>query len=120
MLVKILQRNVDYYSIKRIRECIKMNNYYSTYVRHCLKFYARYPAPIFNSKVDKKNWLACERVFKQFSDKEQEMLIKVYREGDTLADNVYQISKEKDIKQSKIWKMMERLERNVAKCRGLL
>lgn len=100
--------------------CRMSKNTYSTYIRHCLRFYARYDEPIFQSRADKKNWLACDRVLKRFSDKEREILIAVYKENDTLADNVYQIAKQKHIKQSRIWNMIDNLEREVAICRGLL
>lgn len=94
--------------------------FYSEYVHHCLRFYARHPKPKFHSEADKKNWLACEDALKGFPDREREILLFVYREGDTIPDNVYEIAKQKSIKQDSVWKLVNELERKVAKRRGLL
>ena len=93
--------------------------FYSEYVNHCLRFYARHE-PSFYSDADKKNWLACESALKDFSDNDREMLLTIYRGGDTIPNNVYQLAKSKGIKQDSIWKLIGELERKVAKRRGLL
>lgn len=94
--------------------------FYSEYVNHCLRFYARHPNPKFKSDADKHNWAACNSAFKGFSDSDREMLLTIYREDDTIPDNVYQMAKYKDIKQDSVWKLINDLERKVAKRRGLL
>lgn len=94
--------------------------FYSEYVNHCLRFYVRHQNPKFRSAADKNNWLACENALKGFSDNDREILLFIYREGDTIPDNVYQIAKEKGIKQDSVWKLVNELERKVAKRRGLL
>lgn len=94
--------------------------FYSEYVNHCLRFYARHPNPVFHSEVDKNNWLACEKALKKFSDENREMLLSIYSDGDTVPDKVYRISKEKKIKQDSIWKLINELERKVAKSRSLI
>ena len=96
-------------------------NYYSSYIEHCMRFYARYPVPTtFRSDVDEKNWRACETFLKEFSAKEREYLLIVYREGDTLVDNVYKLSEFENIKQDKLWELIKTFERKIAKCRGLI
>ena len=97
-----------------------MKTFYSEYVQHCMKFYARHPNPKFWSDADKLNWYACDNAMKGFTDKEREILLTVYREGDTIPDNVYNLSVALDIKQDFIWKLINELERTVAKRRGLL
>lgn len=96
--------------------------FYSEYVQHCMRFYARHTNKpnYFRSDSDKKNWLACENALKDFSEEDKEMLLTVYREGDTVPDNVYQLSKDKGIKQDTVWKLIGELERKVAKRRGLI
>lgn len=94
--------------------------FYSEYVNHCLRFYARHQNAKFKSAADKHNWEACDNALKGFSDSEREMLLTIYREGDTIADNVYQLSKERGINQNTVWKLVNELERKVAKRRGLL
>ena len=94
--------------------------FYSDYVNHCLRFYARHPKTNFHSTADKENWIACDNALKGFTDSERDMLLTIYREGDTIADNVYQMAKDKGIRQDSIWKLVNELERKVAKRRGLL
>ena len=95
--------------------------YYSEYVQHCMRFYARHPKPdYFRSDIDKENWQACDRAMKSFTEESKDTLLYVYREADTIADNVYQIAKKKSIKQDSVWKLMGELERLVAKKRGLI
>ena len=95
--------------------------FYSEYVRHCLRFYTRNKDfTHFKSESDKKNWFACEIVFKGYSEKDQEILTSIYGEYDTLADNVYVTSKKHEINQNIIWDMMKDVERKIAQERGLL
>ena len=79
-----------------------MRTFYSEYVQHCMRFYARHANPKFRS------------------DKEREMLLTIYREGDTIPDNIYNLSVALEIKQDILWKLVNELERKVAKRRGLV
>lgn len=54
--------------------------FYSEFVNHCLRFYARHPKPSFHSAADKSNWFACDSALKGFTDSEREMLLYIYRE----------------------------------------
>lgn len=96
-------------------------NFYSAYIEHCMRFYARYSKPNhFRSDADKKNWIACENALNEFSDEDRERLLSIYRDGDTISDNVYQLSKKEKINQDTIWKLIGVLERKIAKRRGLI
>lgn len=97
-----------------------MRTYYSDYVQHCMRFYARHPNPKFNSDAEKQNWNACDSALKRFDNSERDILLTVYREGDTLADNIYNYSVEHGINQDKVWKLLNKLEKMIAKRRGLL
>ena len=97
-----------------------MRAFNSEYVQHCMRFYARHPSPKFHSDADKQNWKACESALDSFTDKEKELLMIIYSEGDTIADNVYQLAKARNMKQDTIWKMVNELEKKVAKRRGLI
>jgi hypothetical protein len=55
--------------------------FYSEYVNHCLRFYARHERPKFHSEADKHNWAACDSALKSFSDNDRAMLLYIYREG---------------------------------------
>lgn len=97
-----------------------MRTFYTQYVQHCMRFYTRHPHPKFRSDADKQNWNACNSALKGFSPSEVDILMTVYREGDTVPDNIYKVSVDRNIKQDNIWKLVNELERKVAKRRGLL
>ena len=97
-----------------------MRSFYSEYVNHCLRFYARHQNPKFRTEADKRNWMACEEAFDTFSESDQGTLLYIYREGDTVPDNIYQLAKSKGVSQDSIWKLVNELERKVANRRGLL
>ena len=95
--------------------------FYSEYVRHCMRFYSRnINKPRFNTEVDKDNWYACHKAIERYSDRDRDILIRVYGMYDTLADNVYEVAKLYSIDQNIIWDMIKDFERNVAKKRGLI
>ena len=95
--------------------------YYSDYVRHCLRFYTRnLDLAHFKSEADKSNWLACASVLKTYEEKDRTILIEIYSGYDTLADNVYEVSKKHNVNQAPLWDMMKELERKIARKRGLM
>lgn len=95
--------------------------FYSEYVRHCMRFYARNTnKPRFNTEVDEKNWYACHRSIERYSDRDRDILIKVFALYDTIADNVYEVAKNYNIDQNIIWDLLKDFERVVARKRGLL
>lgn len=94
--------------------------FYSEYVRHCLRFYARHPNPTFSNETDKENWLVCDKVLKSLSDGDRKDILSIYRDGDTVPDNIYNLSKKKGIKQDSLWKLINDIERKVAKGRRLI
>lgn len=95
--------------------------FYSDYVNHCLRFYVRHPFPKYHSFADKENWITCDNVLNNFSDKDRSLLLAVYStETDNLADSVSQVSQDRNVRQEVIWKVVNELERKVAKRRGLL
>ena len=95
--------------------------FYSEYVRHCLRFYTRNRTlPTFKSEADKNNWYACATVLKGCSDRDRDIIFEVYSGFDTLADNVYVVSKKYDIEQAIIWDLMKAIERKIARRRGLI
>lgn len=103
-----------------------MRTFYSDYVTHALKYYAKYRTnarqekPFFKSEADKKNWDACQFAFQSFGSKEVDMLLSVFSGGDTIPNNVYHIAKDFNISQDKLWDLITKLTRKVAKRRGLI
>ncbi len=95
--------------------------FYSDYVRHALRFYTRnLSRRSFKSEVDKNNWIACENIIREYSDRDRDIIALVYGGFDTLADNVYETAKKYSINQAIIWDMMKDVERKIARKRGLL
>ena len=107
-----------------MKEVNNMKRYYADYVRHCLRFYVMTldvgTAPKFNTEVDKNNWVACHAATKNFNDKTMEIVREIYRPGDTIPDKIYHLAKQMQVPQDSIWHIVNTLEHNVAKKRGLL
>lgn len=101
-----------------------MRPYYSEFVRHCLRFYVTTldvgSCPKFNTEVEKNNWVACHRAMKNVSPEDLEIIKEIYSPGDTIPDKIYNLSKELKVSQGDISVMIGKLERDVAKKRGLL
>ena len=96
-------------------------HFYTEYVRHCMRYYARNTTkPRFNTEVDKSNWYACDRAIERYSDRDKDILISVFSMHDTLADNVYEVAKTYKIDQNIIWDLIKDLESRIAKKRGLI
>lgn len=94
--------------------------YYTEYVNHCMRFYANYKKPKFRSEVEKENWKACERALRFFPPEEVDLLLEVYRGGDTMADNIYRVSVVYDVRQDTLWRMTAELGKKIAKIRKLI
>lgn len=96
--------------------------YYSDYVKHALRFYTRYyhPPVLFKTEADRANWLACDDVFKTYADSDVKMLFEVYSGRDTLADEVYNAAKKRNINQNIIWDLMKAVEYKIAAKRNLI
>ena len=95
--------------------------FYTDYVRHALRFYSRnLTISHFKKDSDRANWNACNDVIDFYSERDKDILVYVYGSYDTLADNVYAMSKKYSINQNIVWDMMKEFERLVAIERGLV
>lgn len=94
--------------------------FYTDFVNHCLKFYARYPYPTFKNDVDKKNWKACHNVLRNLPDQERNIILYIFSSGDTTADMMYEISNKEHINQDYLYKMLANVQYKIAKKRGLI
>ena len=104
-----------------------MKPYYSEYVRHCLRYYAKTldegmgGHPVFKNDIDRENWSACYNILKHYTPDKMEIICEVYRPGgDTISDKIYQLSLAKRVPQDTIWNLINMTERKIAKKRGLL
>ena len=81
---------------------------------------SRLGAPKFNTEADKNNWIACQVATKNLDEKTMEIVREIYSPGDTIPDKIYNLSRSLKVHQDSIWHIVNTLERNVAKKRGLL
>ena len=93
---------------------------YTEYVRYMLQFYFQNPDKTsFLNDRDRINWKTCDKVIKRVSHNDRTVFKFVYGEFDTIADNVYVLSKINAINQNVIWNMLHKLEKEVAIERGM-
>ncbi len=88
-----------------------------------LRFYARYydkNLESFKKSTDMKNWFAVKIVLDKLPEKDKNVIIEVYRRRDTLADNIYEVSKELGIDQDVIWTMLNKVTKKIAQVRELI
>ena len=100
--------------------------FYADYVNHMLRFYARNAQSgdvmglKFTSEVDELNWRSVNRVLHDLQELDKYIIIEVFGRGDTLADNIYEVSKELVMNQDVIWTMLSKITYQIAKERGLV
>lgn len=100
--------------------------FYADYINHMLRFYARNVQSgnvvrlKFKSEVDKLNWRSVNRVLHNLPERDKDIIIEVFGRGDTLADNIYEVSKELVINQDVIWTLVSKVTNRIAKDRRLI
>lgn len=100
--------------------------FYADYINHMLRFYARTVRSgdverlTFKSEVDKLNWHAVNQVLHNLPEQDKDIIIEVFSRGDTLADNIYEVSKELGINQDVIWTLLSKVTKKIAKDRRLI
>jgi DNA-directed RNA polymerase specialized sigma subunit len=88
-----------------------------------LRFYARYcdkDLESFKKSTDMKNWFAVKTVLDKLPEKDKNIIMEVYRRGDTLPDNIYWVAKELKVEQDMIWTLVSKVTKRIAKERGLI
>jgi hypothetical protein len=97
-----------------------MRAYYSEFAGHCARYYVRHRDPHFKTSIHKKDWTAARDAMGKFTEREQEWLRELYLSGDTMPDNVYQLSKREGLDQDIVWGLLQRYAHAIAKRRGLI
>lgn len=98
---------------------------YSEYVGHCLRFYARFDTRSAGDTrkpqtlVEQANWLACDKAFKSFSEREREALLEIYRRKGEMPSCVNLAANTHGFTREAMWKLVAALEKRVAQERGL-
>jgi len=100
--------------------------FYADYVNRMLRFYARkiHSNEVLRMKmknnVDKENWRCVVKVLDKLPERDKDVIIEVYRRGDALPENIYQVAKELKVKQDMIWTLVSKVTKRIAKERGLI
>lgn len=93
--------------------------YYADYINRMLRFYSR-KGPVYKTNIDEINYKCVDKVLGKLNPSDKELIIDIYKRGDTLADNIYQVSKEKNINQEKLWTIVNKISKAIARERRLI
>ena len=103
-----------------------MRTYYTEFTRHCLRYYIKTldegkgGCPRFRSDAERENWQACHLVLKDYPTDKLETIAYLYRPGDTIADKIYALAREKGVHQGTLWNLVGTVEQAIARKRGLV
>lgn len=101
-----------------------MKQPYSDFVRHCLQGYVETmeigTQPRFRHQIEKANWLCCHEAMNDLDPEDRELALELYARGDTIPDKIYQISMQKRMPQRRLWRLVEELEQDIARRRGMI
>ena len=98
--------------------------FYADYVNRLMRWYCRAAEEgkevKLDGSLDRENWDAVAKVMERLSEEDKCAIMGVYCKRDTMGDNVYLTALELDWKQNKLWALVGRVSRDVAKERGLV
>ncbi len=100
--------------------------FYADYVNRMLRFYARkvHSGEVLRMKLkndaDKKNWRCVVNVLDKLPERDKDVIIEVYRRGDSLVNNIYWVAKELKVEQDMIWTLVSKVTKRIAKERKLI
>ena len=77
-------------------------------------------SPKFKNPIEKEDWMACHTVMSSLNQEDVQLVIEMYRRGDTLADNIYKLATAKKTSQRTFWNLADDIEYKIAKKRGLI
>lgn len=103
-----------------------MKPHYSEFVRYCIRNYVLTldeglgGLPKFRTDAERENWRACHQVLKNYSVRNMEIISKLYRRGDTIADKIFTLANEMQMPQDSIWNLISSTEKKIAKERGMI
>lgn len=86
-----------------------------------MRTYVSSDEPDFDNSTDNENWRAANKALKSFSREEQALLKAVYRHQLlTLPDAVSIVASEHNVRKQDVWSLLGKLQRKIARIRGLL
>lgn len=99
-----------------------MRKFYSDYVRHMLRHYARTKnrKKRVRTEAEMLNWFCAERVLSSFSPEHREILEAVYGSRDYFSDAIYEYCVKHNLDQDDIWALVREVETRIATDRNLI
>lgn len=97
-----------------------MKAHYSDYASHCLRYYARHRHPTHKDQVSELNWNAAERAVTLLPKDQQQIVLFIYQERDSIFNNVETAASMFKSNVDCIWQLLHALEKDVAKFRNLI
>lgn len=98
--------------------------FYADYVNRLMRWYCRAEEEgkevMLDDPLDRVNWEAVERAMGKLNEEDKCAIMGVYCKRDTMGDNVYLTALELDWKQDKLWALVGRVSKQVARERGLV
>ena len=98
--------------------------FYADYVNRLMRWYCRAMREgkevNLKSALDRENWEAVAKVMERLNEENKRAIIGVYCKRDTMADNVYMTAFEMGWEQDRLWALVSKVTRRVAKERGLV
>ena len=98
--------------------------FYADYVNRLMRWYCRAKEEgrevKLETPLDRENWNAVAKVMEGLKEENRRAIMGVYCKRDTMADNVYLTALELGWEQDRLWTLISRVTRKVAKERGLV
>ena len=98
--------------------------FYADYVNRLMRWYCRAKEEgkevNLESALDRENWNAVAKVVERLNEENRCAIMKVYCKRDTMVDNVRLTAVELGWEQDRLWALVSRVTRRVAKERGLV
>ena len=98
--------------------------FYADYTNRLMRWYCRAKEEgkevNLESALDRENWNAVAKVVERLNEENRCAIMKVYCKRDTMVDNVRLTAVELGWEQDRLWALVSRVTRRVAKERGLV
>lgn len=86
--------------------------YYTSHVRHVLRYYCKNPdGPV----RDVDSWNACHAVLKRLSDSDRETVLDIYGKGEKVMEAIQRLSRERRCDAKRLWDLVNYVDRAIAK-----
>lgn len=97
---------------------------YEDYAKHAMRFFTRNPTVSMkdpNLKLsDIQNWNACNDTIRNYSEREQAIIVGVFKSKCAIDDSVNCIAAQFKVEAGVVWQLLNKFSKEFAKNRGLI